>query len=403
MESGKPLQSSHLRTGSSPLSPGLFIHCRPTREPASDLWSTWAGALAAGRETFGWIQGSAALLALDAAPDGPFAWHAQRFDAPRAGSPWGDWPVSLRRRPAAVAIWEGDRVDAFAQGPFAGWPSAPALAGATVAPGSPCEDRAQWMQRVATAEAACRAGDLRKVVLARATRYAGPICPVATARALRAAHPEATVFFMSQGDAVFLGATPETLLRCTGRTLHTHALAGTRRRGATPAEDAALADDLRGSHKDRREHALVVADLAEHLAPFCDRLDWSPTPRVRRLSSVQHLETPFTGRLRPGVDPGAVARALHPTAALGGLPRAAARDWLSHTEPLDRGVYGAPVGWSDGHRAHFAVAIRSALIRPDAAWTFGGAGIVAGSDPAAEWRETALKQAVVADALRRPA
>lgn len=300
---------------------------------------------------------------------------------------WADWPERLVGRPASVQRWVE---------PARSMPPAPQWQ----PEGSVVETRDAWCRRVAAAEVACRTTALRKVVLARATRFDGAFCPVATARALRASQPGATVFFVSRGDAVFLGASPETLLRVDGGRLTTHALAGTRRRGADAVEDAALASDLLCAIKDRREHALVVADLAERLAPFCVTLDWAHAPRIRKLATVQHLETPFWGALRADVDPAEVAAALHPTAALGGAPRPAAAAWLRRTEPLDRGFYGAPIGWSDGVNAHFVVAIRSGLITPSAAYTFGGAGIVAGSDPAAEWDETALKQAVVAAALR---
>lgn len=395
-----PINSSS-RVDSDGRSFGLVSDFRSISAPGAGLWSTWAGAREAGRLAFGWVTGDAALLALDRSPDGPLQWHARRFDEPRAGSIWGAWPAALTIRPAGIARWTGARVEAYGNARFAGWPSGALASGRPARDGAPMEDLACWSARVTAAEAACRTGALRKVVLARAIRHPGRHCPVATARALHAANPDATVFFVSQGDQCFLGATPETLLRITGRRLATHALAGTRPRGATPAEDAALAADLLESIKDRREHALVVADLAATLAPLCVALDWAPTPTIRRLATVQHLETPFWGVLRAGIDPARLAAALHPTAALGGLPRAAAGAWLRAHEGLDRGFYGAPIGWSQGDDAHFAVAIRSALITPDAAYTFGGAGIVAASDPQAEWAETALKQAVVARALRR--
>lgn len=377
---------------------------RPIPPPALDLWSTLADALAAGRPAFAWLHGDEHMLALDdARRPGGWRYQAWRFDAAAPRAPWQAWPRRISRAPAAVATWTPRGCTAFAQGPFSGWPQ-----GLTAAPeahqptsaGRSLEARSAWMARVADAEAACRGGQLHKVVLARATRHAGTMCAAATLQALHARHPEAIVFCVTQGDEAFVGATPETLVRIDGDQIDTHALAGTRPRGRTAAEDRRLADVLQRSVKERREHAAVVEDVADTLAPLCAALDWSSSPRVKPLATVQHLETPFHGRLRPGVRALRVAQALHPTAALGGLPRPAAQAWLAQHEALDRGFYGAPIGWIDGKQAHLAVAIRSALITPAAAYTFAGAGVVAGADPDAEWRETDAKQASVAAALR---
>lgn len=375
---------------------------RSIAAPRSAVWSVLAGALAEARSVFVWMRGDDVLLALDeAAPTpGAFTYQAWRFDGRRPDGPWQGWPDTIRRTPAAIARWTANECTATAQGAFSRWPMADAPAGTSVGAGTPVESRAAWLARVADAEAACRAGAMQKVVLARAVEYLDRCAPVASLRALRAAHPTATTFLISHGADAFIGATPETLVAVRGDRLKTHALAGTRHRGEDPAEDTRLATALRTCAKERREHAAVVTDLAQALAPLCATLSWPPSPEVRQLATVQHLETPFSGRLRPGIDADAIARRLHPTAALGGLPRAAAQNWLRVTEPLDRGFYGAPIGWCAGADAEFAVAIRSALITPDAAYTFAGAGIVAGSDPAAEWRETHLKQASVAQALR---
>ena len=389
---------------------GTRVHAIKRRRvdpPNHDLWSTLAGAIACERPAFAWLRGDTHTLALDDAPHSAQAWQclAWRFDTARSGDLWHAWPRQMTRTPAAVATWKAGACTAFIQATFDGWPHqdlAPTPADSDAHPvAESVESKASWMARVEAAEAACQAGLLHKVVLARATRHAGAMCAVSTLRALHARHPEATIFCVSNGRDVFLGATPETLAEIAYDRLSTHALAGTRRRGLDDAEDRRLAEALQRSVKERREHSAVVEDLADTLAPLCTALDWSATPRVKTLATVQHLETPFEGRLRPHVDALQVAEALHPTAALSGLPRAAARAWLREHEALDRGLYGAPIGWLDHGRAHLAVAIRSALITPNAAFTFAGAGIVAGSDPQAEWVETQIKQASVAQALCR--
>lgn len=386
--------------------PGPQLEYAPQRRgiaaPRGSVWSVLAGALSEQRPVFVWMRGDDVLIALDEVPSAaaPFTYQALRFDTEQRDAPWQSWPDRIRRAPAAVARWSAAGCHAFAQGAFSQWPRGEVGTGVSVGAGAPLEKRAAWMRRVAQAEAACRDHRLHKVVLARAVEYPIACAAVASLRALRAAHPNATTFLVNHGSEVFLGATPETLIEVQGSRLKTHALAGTRHRGEDAREDAVLADALRSCVKERREHAAVVADLADALAPFCATLDWSDTPGVRKLATVQHLETRFSGRIRPGRSIDTLVRHLHPTAALGGVPRGPARTWLQQFEPLDRGFYGAPIGWQDGTDATFAVAIRSALLTATAAYTFAGAGIVMGSDPAAEWRETHLKQASVAQALR---
>lgn len=251
------------------------------------------------------------------------------------------------------------------------------------------ESRYAWCARVAAAEAACRHGGLNKVVLARAAARPAPVGRrydvAATAAALRAAHPDAWVYALGDGAGrAFIGASPELLVRRDGARLRTHALAGTAR-----ADDAAA---LRGSMKDRREHAWVVDALRADLRPWARAIRVADAPRPRPAGPIVHLETPIEADPRPGATADRVAAALHPTPALGGHPRAAALAWLDAHEPLERGLYGAPVGWvAPNGDGVFAVAIRGALLDGARAWAFAGAGVVAGSDPAAEWRETTWK------------
>jgi isochorismate synthase len=259
-----------------------------------------------------------------------------------------------------------------------------------------------WRATVADAVAAIRAGAMEKVVLAREVRArsAAPFDPAAALNALRQDYPDTFVFAVARGGRTFLGASPERLVSLQGDTVAASALAGTIGRGATPDEDAALGAALLASAKDRHEHAVVVRTIKASLAEVCSDVHAPAEPALMKVRNVQHLFTPVTGHI--AADRGVldlVAR-LHPTPALGGQPREAALAWIREREGLDRGWYGAPVGWVDARgQGEFAVAIRSALVGSHEASLFAGCGIVADSDPAREEHETQIKLRAMLGAL----
>jgi menaquinone-specific isochorismate synthase len=190
----------------------------------------------------------------------------------------------------------------------------------------------------------------------------------------------------------FYGATPELLARVDGRHLQTMGLAGSIRRGSTPAMDDALAQTLLHSKKDLYEHEVVVDSIQRRLQPVVSELHISAAPEVLKLGYIQHLYSAIHGRLKEksGILP--IVEILHPTPALGGSPRTLAMQFIREAEPVPRGWYAAPVGWID-HQLDgtFSVAIRSAVAQDRRVWLHAGAGIVADSDPQKEWEETALK------------
>ncbi|HEY5658394.1 MAG TPA: chorismate-binding protein, partial [Myxococcota bacterium] len=199
-------------------------------------------------------------------------------------------------------------------------------------------------------------------------------------------------FAVGCGDASFVGATPERLLRLTGRRIETSALAGSAPRGHSPEEDARLALELIESKKEQSEHAVVVRELRETLAPLCRELRVPEAPTRLRLEGIQHLETPLCGTLEGDAHILDIAAAVHPTSAVAGAPRRAALEWLARNEPLERGWYGGAVGFVDASGGgELAVALRSALLRGATAHLFAGAGIVPGSRPQAELQETRIK------------
>jgi len=261
-----------------------------------------------------------------------------------------------------------------------------------------CSDRPHAAYRTAVERAvdAIRSGRFGKVVLARACALerAEGFSPTRVLRAFRAAHASCMRFAVGTGGADFLGATPERLLRLAGRRVTTAALAGSAPRGRSPEADGALARALRESKKEQEEHAFVVRALREGLAPFCDVVSGPEAPGILALDGIQHLHTPLEAELSPGRAASllALAEALHPSPAVAGTPRAAALDWLARHEKLERGWYAGAVGFvTPEGEGELAVALRTALLRGREAWLHAGAGIVAGSEPAAELEETRLK------------
>jgi isochorismate synthase len=253
-----------------------------------------------------------------------------------------------------------------------------------------------YTQRVQQAIEGIRSGRLEKVVVARDAHVTAgsAIDPIVWLVALRERFPSCTLFAVGEGDAVFLGASPERLVRVRGETVETAAIAGTAPRGASRVADQALGDALQGSVKDSEEHAIVVRYIRSMLASCCDSVEVDPQPRLLKTRTVQHLCTELRGH-RSGNPPASLIELvsrLHPTPAVGGAPRDAALQWLAEHESVARGWFAGPVGFlqSDGD-GEFSVALRSALVRGNKATAWAGAGIVARSEPKAEYTETELK------------
>jgi isochorismate synthase len=202
---------------------------------------------------------------------------------------------------------------------------------------------------------------------------------------------------------VFLGASPERLVRLEGRAVSASSLAGSAPRGATPAEDDALAAELLASPKDRAEHAVVRRMLCAALAELCDDVRALQEPSLLTLANVHHLHTGVSARLREGHTLLQLVARLHPTPAVGGEPRDDALRWIRDHEQLDRGWYAAPVGWVGDQAGEFAVALRSGLVRGNEAWLFAGCGVVADSEPQAELEESEVKLRSMQGAMERAA
>jgi menaquinone-specific isochorismate synthase len=260
-----------------------------------------------------------------------------------------------------------------------------------------------WRRLVQAALAEIEGASLEKVVLSRRARFVGQrrfdVRRLVTA--LTYLFPSCQIVELRRGGVSFLAATPERLLQVRDKALKVDAIAGTVRREANAERDAALAMALRRSDKNRREHGLVVDAIRSILEPHCERLEIPEEPDILKLNNVQHLWSPVCAELREPTDAFRLAELLHPTPATNGQPRAAASAWLERQESIERGWYTGAAGYVERNLAgELWVLLRVARIAGETAELFAGAGIVAGSNPASEWKETEDKLSAMLTALQ---
>jgi anthranilate synthase component 1 len=267
--------------------------------------------------------------------------------------------------------------------------------------------REEYVRAVEVAKDAIAAGEAIQVVLARRQSFdlpsgpdGRPIDGLGVYRALRRVNPSPYLFFVRAPSFEVIGASPELLLQVEGDRLTTHPIAGTRPRGATPAEDQLLAEQLQRDPKERAEHVMLVDlgrnDLGRVARPGTVAV--SRYMEVERYSHVLHLVSHVEGRLAPGNDALDAVRAVFPAGTLSGAPKVRAMQLIAAAERERRGLYGGAVGYLgyDGN-LDTAITIRSAVLREGQVHIHSGAGIVAGSVPEREFEETEHKAA----ALRR--
>jgi salicylate biosynthesis isochorismate synthase/menaquinone-specific isochorismate synthase len=259
-----------------------------------------------------------------------------------------------------------------------------------------------YEEAVARAVQRIRAGELEKVVLAREVDVHAPLehDPGAVLALLREEFRSCYVFAVGRGEATFIAASPELLVRREGQRASTVALAGSIGRSADPAVDDHLGERLLRSDKDREENAIVARRIALALRPHSVWVTASPEPVLVRVANIQHLATPIRAQLARSASALELAGALHPTPAVGGEPRTEATRLIPALEGIDRGWYAGAVGWTDGSGdGEFCVALRCALLRGKVARLYAGGGIVRDSDPAAELAETEIKLGALLPAL----
>ena len=251
-----------------------------------------------------------------------------------------------------------------------------------------------YEEAVARAVERIRSGAFEKIVLARevAVHAPAPHDVAAVFGVLRDGFESCYVYCAGEGDAAFVGASPELLVRREGLRASTVALAGSTRRSADPAVDAHLGEQLLQSAKDREEQAIVSRRIARALRPLSVWVAAPDEPAIVRVANIQHLATPIRAQLTQPYPVVELAGRLHPTPAVGGEPHAAVMPVIPALEGLDRGWYAGPIGWTDANEdGEFCVALRCALLRGREARLYAGVGVVRDSEPAAELAETEVK------------
>ncbi|WP_428848635.1 isochorismate synthase [Shewanella basaltis] len=241
-----------------------------------------------------------------------------------------------------------------------------------------------------------------KVVLSRHTQIDvnDDIDPWTVLACWQGRNPNSFQFgFQFSPQRAFISCSPERLYLRRQQELFTEALAGTTIRGLNPDEDDILAQALLDDIKNSHENQLVRQHIVDVLTPLSQYVGADEQPKIFKLNHIQHLHRSIRAQLQPGVSDFELLRALHPTPAVGGLPREAALNFIRQREGYIRGWYAGACGYFNRNESEFSVAIRSALIEPRRINLFAGAGIVAGSDPLAEWQELENKLATVLSIL----
>src|SRR5271166_4424440 len=261
-----------------------------------------------------------------------------------------------------------------------------------------------FVESVRTAKEYIAAGDIFQVVLSQRLDFKPPADPFQIYRALRTVNPAPYMFFLQLDDMHVVGASPEMLVRVSGRKLEYRPIAGTHKRGADAAEDERLIEELRSDEKERAEHVMLV-DLGRN---DLGRVSDYGTVRVRalmyveRYSHVMHLVSALEGQLRPELDALDAVAACFPAGTLSGAPKVRAMEIIEELEPVRRGVYGGAILCADyAGNLDSCIAIRTMVLHRGRAYVQAGAGIVADSDPESEYQECMSKASALLRACER--
>ncbi|HSK40913.1 MAG TPA: aminodeoxychorismate synthase component I, partial [Arenibaculum sp.] len=264
--------------------------------------------------------------------------------------------------------------------------------------------RDQYLAAVGKIKERIAAGDIYQANLTQRLRAQMPSGPVALYDALRTVNPAPYGCYIDLGECVLAGQSPELFLSVRGRTIETRPIKGTRPRGASPAEDERLKAELLASAKDRAE-LVMIADLERNdLGRVCraGSVDVTDVTRLETFPTVHHLVSVIRGELMPGRGIADIVRATFPGGSITGAPKLKAMQIIDQIEPVARGPYTGAVGLIgfDGS-ADLNVAIRTFVVRGDEVCFGVGGGIVADSDPGAEYAESLDKARGMLEALAR--
>ena len=238
------------------------------------------------------------------------------------------------------------------------------------------------------------AGDCMQVQISQRSSRKFGAPPIELYRALRSLNPSPYMFFFDFGDHHVIGASPEILVRLQGNEITLRPIAGTRPRGATPEDDAAIAAELLADPKERAEHVMLIDlgrnDVGRVAATGSVRV--TDKMVIERYSHVMHIVSNVEGRLLPGLSAIDVFKASFPAGTVTGAPKVRAMQIIDELEPVKRGVYSGAVGYLGFNGdMDVAIAIRTAVVKAGTLHVQAAAGVVADSDPRSEWQETLHK------------
>ena len=262
----------------------------------------------------------------------------------------------------------------------------------------------QYEQAVLKAKEYIKAGDIFQVVPSQ--RFQTPISiePYEIYRALRLINPSPYMYFLRCGDATVVGASPEVMVRLEGDRIDLRPIAGTRRRGKTEEEDQALAAELLADPKERAEHIMLV-DLGRNdvgRVSEAGSVNVSELMVIERYSHVMHIVSNVRGNLARGKDSYDVIRACFPAGTVSGAPKIRAMEIIDELEPTRRGPYAGAVGYFGfSGNMDTCITIRTLVIKNNVAYIQAGGGVVADSDPAAEYQETVNKAKAMMRAVEK--
>ncbi len=252
----------------------------------------------------------------------------------------------------------------------------------------------EYLQSIQQVTDCIKAGEAQKVVIARslALQFEEEVTSPQILSHVIHEQPESYLFGLEHNNMLFFGASPERLVKVEEGHAYSSCVAGSIRRGQTSDEDKELGQALLNDEKNLGEHHYVVEMITDTFEKNCSNVKVPKQPKLLKIRDIQHLYTPVEGILNKDATILQLVKHLHPTPALGGVPRQEAMEMIRTFEPMNRGLYAAPIGWVDADgNGEFAVAIRSAALTGDRAFLYAGGGIVGDSTPQSEYEETLVK------------
>ncbi len=263
--------------------------------------------------------------------------------------------------------------------------------------------KADYLRAVEKCKEYITAGDIFQVVLSQRLHAKTTAAPFDIYRVLRAINPSPYMFYLKLGNLKLIGASPEVMVKVDGRRMIVRPIAGTRRRGRTDEEDAALADELIRDPKERAEHIMLVDLGRNDVGRVCEfnSVHLDDVMVIERFSHVMHITSQVSGTLLPGKTCFDALRSAIPAGTLSGAPKVRAMQILDELEPDVRGPYGGAVGYvTYGGNMNTGIIIRTLVLVGNDAYVQAGGGVVADSVPENEYQETLNKARAVLRAVK---